>query len=462
MKVFISVGFVPTNDIYSMKLCFLLGCHNRETELWPHLDILKYGLVQDHILVYSGTHDIKNSIRIKEGNPGALLAFLYGLREAIKRKYDGVCYRNTDDWVFKQDLVYHRFKLLKTYDLIGYNWYNENSFDNITMNELYLRTDAYSNINIENLISHIYRNSGTNCEYFAASILRPDKKRFFRLSGRENAHGIGNSFAASENYRWFNKEWQLITSHNPIERWKHYNAIKSNIPYVDSLEKCENFSRWATVGNESCALIEKLISDGKTLLNDTKLYYLAEAVIKCRSLPGDFAEVGVYKGGSLKLIATLARNKKIHAFDTFSGTPINDVANGKTKKGDYECNEAEVKDYIGSSKVIYHTGIFPETATGEKFSFVHIDADTYQATSSAISYFWPRLVPGGQIVLDDYAWPDCPGVTQAILEKFKYHDIWIKPDSHQAVVIKKGYVPSRKIKMTIGLTKKRKPLYETV
>src|SRR5690606_15518579 len=44
------------------------------------------------------------------------------------------------------------------------------------------------------------------------------------------------------------------------------------------------------------------------------------------------------------------------------------------------------------------------------YAFVHLDADYYQSTKDAISYFRSRMALGGIILLDDYGWPKTPGV----------------------------------------------------
>src|SRR5258708_7091280 len=46
------------------------------------------------------------------------------------------------------------------------------------------------------------------------------------------------------------------------------------------------------------------------------LYQLA---LNTAKLPGDIAEVGVFQGGSAKLIASLKGTKGLHLFDTFEG-----------------------------------------------------------------------------------------------------------------------------------------------
>ncbi len=41
----------------------------------------------------------------------------------------------------------------------------------------------------------------------------------------------------------------------------------------------------------------------------------------------------------------------------------------------------------------------------------------YQTTADALDFFWPRMVEGGIIVLDDVDWPKCPGVNRALEER---------------------------------------------
>jgi hypothetical protein len=47
---------------------------------------------------------------------------------------------------------------------------------------------------------------------------------------------------------------------------------------------------------------------------------------------------------------------------------------------------------------------------------VHIDVDLYQPTRDSLAFFYPRLVKGGVIVMDDYGFKTCPGATRAAEE----------------------------------------------
>lgn len=80
----------------------------------------------------------------------------------------------------------------------------------------------------------------------------------------------------------------------------------------------------------------------------------------------------------------------------------------------------EVSSFLSECKnVKLIKGIFPGSAAHLKdteFAFVHIDTDFYLSVKACLEWFWPRLLPGGIIVLDDYLWSNCPGVQQALNE----------------------------------------------
>ena len=52
----------------------------------------------------------------------------------------------------------------------------------------------------------------------------------------------------------------------------------------------------------------------------------------------------------------------------------------------------------------------------KKFAFVHVDVDLYQPTLDSLKFFYPRLLPGGVIVVDDYGYSVFPGAKRAVDE----------------------------------------------
>lgn len=135
---------------------------------------------------------------------------------------------------------------------------------------------------------------------------------------------------------------------------------------------------------------------------------------------GYFAEIGVYKGGSLKNLALSFPERSILGFDSFEGLPKEFwTENERHKPGEFSDTSLEsVNEFLkNTSNVTLIKGVFPQSAqpyAGLYFSFVHIDTDFYLSVTACLQWFWPRLIKGGIVVLDDYLWPGCPGVEKAL------------------------------------------------
>ena len=150
-----------------------------------------------------------------------------------------------------------------------------------------------------------------------------------------------------------------------------------------------------------------------TLVTEDRCYTIQRFCDHCLHLDGDFAECGVYKGGTAFLIAdTLMnhsiRDKELHLFDTFAGMPsIADEDPSGLKEGD--CGDVSlsvVKKYLQTFPfLVFHPGIIPETFKGiedRKFAFVHIDVDLYESVKDCCSFFYDRMVIGAIMIFDDY------------------------------------------------------------
>ncbi|MEO0034391.1 MAG: hypothetical protein RLZZ501_414, partial [Pseudomonadota bacterium] len=74
----------------------------------------------------------------------------------------------------------------------------------------------------------------------------------------------------------------------------------------------------------------------------------------------------------------------------------------------------------GDLPVEIYPGWIPERfgeVADRRFCLVHIDVDLQQPTLDALAFFYPRLVPGGLIVFDDYGCSTCVGAT-AVVDAF--------------------------------------------
>lgn len=138
-------------------------------------------------------------------------------------------------------------------------------------------------------------------------------------------------------------------------------------------------------------------------------------------LYGDIAELGVYKGGNaLRMIKNASAGTWMHLFDTFTGIPERNDSIDWHKIGDFgDISFLDVVRSFNGKDVRFYVGKFEETrilASSKRFACVHLDADQYDVTKLALEFFYPRMVRGGAIFLDDYKWPHCPGVEKALHE----------------------------------------------
>ncbi len=179
------------------------------------------------------------------------------------------------------------------------------------------------------------------------------------------------------------------------------------------------------------ALIEKIPSRS---MSDDEFYTLYSSGLAVKNVRGAIAELGVYKGGSAFLLASVSNNKNIYLFDTFSGLPESSTfKSGFAPKEEpskgwlNDADASEVGKFVLTSgvrkeKVFIKVGIFPATTKGlesEFFSLVHLDTDLYESTFDALSFFYPRMTSGGRIISHDYNAIGCPGVKKAFVDYFE-------------------------------------------
>ncbi len=168
--------------------------------------------------------------------------------------------------------------------------------------------------------------------------------------------------------------------------------------------------------------LRKIRSETDLLLEDIEAYHIYMAVRQTRKVPGDIAEVGVYRGGSAKIICAAKGERQLHLFDTFEGLPKVDEVDAVWPfyEGKFAASFEDVRKYLNNeSNVFFYKGIFPDTSgpvTDQTFSLVNLDVDTYESTKQCLRFFYSRMSPGGIIISHDYL--TAPGVRKAFDEFF--------------------------------------------
>src|SRR5260221_6248008 len=139
-------------------------------------------------------------------------------------------------------------------------------------------------------------------------------------------------------------------------------------------------------------------------------------------LEGDIAELGVYTGHTAARLATMARRlgRTAYLFDTYEGFSQSDLQGIDADKAFQFADTSleAVRALVGEESVRYIKGYFPESLVempdSARFCLVHIDCDLYAPTFSALDYFYPRLVPGGFMVIHDYSSLHWDGMERAV------------------------------------------------
>lgn len=159
-------------------------------------------------------------------------------------------------------------------------------------------------------------------------------------------------------------------------------------------------------------------------------------VAKSTEIRGAILECGVYRGASLLALAHLAMPSRppIYGLDSFEGLdePVeaDKFRDGTLDEAAYRGAMADVNletlrhrlDALGWHHVKLIKGFFKDTlpqVRDERFSLVHIDCDLYEPHVECLEFAYPRMLPGGAIVLDDYGNPHWPGAKRAVDEFFQ-------------------------------------------
>lgn len=145
-------------------------------------------------------------------------------------------------------------------------------------------------------------------------------------------------------------------------------------------------------------------------------------------IPGDFMETGVWRGGSTILMRALLRHhgitdRTVWCADSFAGLPSpNKVDQALTKISDFtdreflkvsqEQVEANFNKFgLLDEQVRFLKGWFKDTlpsAPIDRLALLRLDGDLYESTMDALTNMYPKLSPGGFLVIDDYnSWAGC-------------------------------------------------------
>lgn len=167
-------------------------------------------------------------------------------------------------------------------------------------------------------------------------------------------------------------------------------------------------------------------------------------------IPGDFVECGVWRGGSAMTMAlTLQQygisDRRLWLYDTFEGMSAptaadvsHDGENAAAQLATQAKDDARSIWCFASKEDVQHnvrsTGYpearlsfvqgrvedtIPHTAP-DQIALLRLDTDWYESTKHELTHLYPRLAPGGVLIIDDYGY--WQGARKAVDEYFAEHD----------------------------------------
>jgi O-methyltransferase len=155
------------------------------------------------------------------------------------------------------------------------------------------------------------------------------------------------------------------------------------------------------------------------------------AVSECRTIEGDFVELGVFHGHTTQVMADYVDfgswPKSWWLFDTFEGIPDDqrdqgwEDVNRTLYEGAYSFEEVRQRfARYGNIRVV--KGRVPEIlvqAAPERIAFMHVDLNNSAAEIAALDLLYDRISPGGIIIFDDFCWASARAQYDAEREWFE-------------------------------------------
>ncbi len=148
--------------------------------------------------------------------------------------------------------------------------------------------------------------------------------------------------------------------------------------------------------------------------------YQAVRYLVSKRIPGDMVECGVFFGGASMLIAKTLQSmgdtsRRLWLYDSFEGFIGAQAGDDVTWYGD--SIDVRIENFEGITRGnVASTGypmesvtivpgdiekIAPSNQNGD-IALLRLDTDTYHSTAAELEHFFPKLVTGGVLIIDDY------------------------------------------------------------
>lgn len=195
-----------------------------------------------------------------------------------------------------------------------------------------------------------------------------------------------------------------------------------------------------------------------TMIPEESFILNLELCDQFKSVPGDYVECGVWRGGMSAAISEIVElDRTIHLFDSFEGLPPAKEIDGKEAQqwqknvdspGYFDNCTAEQRFVDEAMKLAkcssykVYKGWFDQSLSsfdGENIGILRLDGDWYDSILVCMQQLFPRLNEGGIVVLDDYyTWDGCAKAVHDYLSSTKSPSRIHQWNNHVGYIVKKN------------------------
>lgn len=164
-------------------------------------------------------------------------------------------------------------------------------------------------------------------------------------------------------------------------------------------------------------------------VSEKETEYIINTARECLKIPGDFVELGCYKGDTSLMLTEVIKDsdKKLYIYDSFEGLPEKStedksVLGENFVAGALLVSKREVKERFlraGLKVPVIKKAWFFELDfkdLPDKISFAFLDGDFYESIKDSLRLVENKMSEGGIIIVHDYENSALPGVKKAVDE----------------------------------------------
>lgn len=226
----------------------------------------------------------------------------------------------------------------------------------------------------------------------------------------------------------------LEEGHHPLTAWQKWEKVPMAAPLLRQLARSPlqitKKVKWDPVAR---AEGRDWPVGAETMIGMRRLDNLEHCVrdVVENGIPGDLMETGVWRGGASIFMRAVLKaygdTRSVWLADSFKGLPRPNTDKYPADHGDslwrrthLAVSLEQVKDNFAKyglldDQVHFLVGWFSDTlptAPVEQLAVLRLDGDLYESTIVALKSLYPKVSPGGYVIVDD--WGAVPACKQAV------------------------------------------------